>query len=1326
MVLTWKKLKAAVVEENEHQPETGRQTRQRRRENLMKALTMKQTIGSKLTYLSLVAAAFGLAFAGTGAGAQGVPKYVVSSHSALTTTVPAPGETGKPGAPTFTDTNGIGPTMGVNSLGDLFVQVNDYDNGTTITYEFPADGSPGTPLFTTNVGYGGAGVAVDLNNNVYLASESGYGGADSGMYEFPYTNGTYPSPYVYTYSSPPNPCFGASGVTPTNPVAHGPNTAVCALGSYVGAAYYYWQPYELAVDYSGATYMSSNYDNTLNSYREGFFYCDVLCNQQATGANALVLVKGLPYKILALVGNPVDPAKGGAPGDVYWVDGHTVSYLVGAAAQGAAQTQNITALDSTYNYPSGLSFDRAGNLYVVDNTGVWETPLVNGQLVATSKFLLFPLGSGVVGSPVADSRGNVYYSPYNDDLEKGQLFAGTFPAAAVGTASAAKTFTITFDSAVTLGAITVMQGGAPATEFTVSPGTCTSGASFAVGSTCTFTSTFTPSGVGPRSASIVVADSTGATTVTYLRGTGTGAAVTVDPGTPTLIGSTGLQAPSGVAVDAAGNTFVADPTGNAVYEYPAGGADPVSIGSNLSVPTGVAVDPAGNVFIVNQGAAGATTPSGTVVEVPNIGGTLTTASQTTVFTGLTAPTDIVLDSNGNFYITNTGNNEVLQYPSVSRYGSITTAVSLGKGFSGPTGIALDSGQNLYVADTGNNQVVEVGNGFQTIVGAGLSGPTGVAVDASGAVLIADQGTGRLLRVPLEATPVGAQYNALNSNDQVLMDSPLLYPTSMRLDGTGNLYVSDNVGKEVYQLQRTSGLINFLQYNLNTSSGPSTIVLSSTGTKTLPLGTPLYAAVPSSTGFVVNNSASAVGPNPATGLGTLCATGTGATLPAGSNCLLSAVFSPTVLGASNYPLVLAAPGTNTATPTVLLSGTGVDLDAATATIGIDAASVQPLSYNVDFQIDFTITPTGQTPQPTGTVVFAFDGQNQRPSVMPTGGAVGAPNTAFHIFQHVNAGLHTVQAHYEGDANYASVESPLLNLTIDQATVKNVLTIVGDSANPLSSAPTDNVSMTATLTPSIAGLFQGTVTFYAGTTVLGVSNVNQDPITKIYTAYLNLTTIPLGFYTITAQYSGNANYAPQLSNAVSVVISNPTFTVTPANTTATATATSPGVYNMVVTSYSNFQGGVDFACSGLPANSYCVFRPGVATLQDVPYATVVSVPSVPVVLRIEVAQNPQTVAGSQTSSIGWIGAMLAAVLLFFARRKRSVRGLIATSLLVLLSFGGVMALNGCTASTFTAPQYATPAGTYQVTVTATGTPVIKNVQQPATANVTSTFQLSVTVK
>jgi LPXTG-motif cell wall-anchored protein len=320
------------------------------------------------------------------------------------------------------------------------------------------------------------------------------------------------------------------------------------------------------------------------------------------------------------------------------------------------------------------------------------------------------------------------------------------------------------------------------------------------------------------------------------------------------------------------------------------------------------------------------------------------------------------------------------------------------------------------------------------------------------------------------------------------------------------------------------------------------------------------------------------------------------------------------------------------------------------------------------------------------------------------------------------------HYEGDANYASVESPVLNLTIDQATVQNVLTITADSATPLSAAPTDSVNMLATLTPSIVGSFTGTVTFYAGTTALGTSSVYQDPTTKIITASLTVKTLPLGFYTITAVYSGNANYAGQTSNALSLVISNPTFTVTPSTTTGSATATSPAVYNMVVTSYANFQGGVDFACSGLPANAYCIFRPGVASLTDLPNVIPTTVPSVPVVLRVEVSQNPQTVTGSQPSSFGWIGALMAATLLLVARRKRSIRGLLATSLLLLLTFGGMAALSGCTASTFTSPMYTTPAGTYQVTVVATGTPLIKGstTPQPPAANVTSTFQLAVTVK
>jgi hypothetical protein len=369
-----------------------------------------------------------------------------------------------------------------------------------------------------------------------------------------------------------------------------------------------------------------------------------------------------------------------------------------------------------------------------------------------------------------------------------------------------------------------------------------------------------------------------------------------------------------------------------------------------------------------------------------------------------------------------------------------------------------------------------------------------------------------------------------------------------------------------------------------------------------------------------------------------------------------------------------------------------------------------------------------------VQFALDGENQRPDALTaTGSALGSSSVAGHVFNKINAGNHTVQAHYEGDSNYASVESPVLNITIDQGTVQNVLTISGDAAAPLSAAPTDPVNLLVTLLPSVNGVYikgsvTGTVTFYSGTTVLGVSPVNTNPATQAVTSTLTVSTLPLGFYTISAKYSGNANYTAATSVSLPLVISNPTFTVTPSNTTGSATATSPALYNMVVTSYSNFQGGVDFSCAGLPANAYCIFRPGVASLNDLPYVNPANVPAVPVVLRVEVSQNPQIVAGSQPSSFGWLGAVLAAVLLLMARRKRSIRSLVGTSLLVLLTFGGMAALNGCTASTFTSPMYTTPAGTYQVTVTAVGTPLGKGTTtpQPPSANVTSTFQITVTVK
>ena len=100
-------------------------------------------------------------------------------------------------------------------------------------------------------------------------------------------------------------------------------------------------------------------------------------------------------------------------------------------------------------------------------------------------------------------------------------------------------------------------------------------------------------------------------------------------GPQTTVG-TGLNAPRGVAVDAAGDVLIADSDNNRVVEVPAGGGPQTTIGSGLTGPEGVAVDPAGDVFIAAYG-------DGRVVEVPAGGG-----PQTTVGTGVSEPSGVAV------------------------------------------------------------------------------------------------------------------------------------------------------------------------------------------------------------------------------------------------------------------------------------------------------------------------------------------------------------------------------------------------------------------------------------------------------------------------------------------------------------------------------------------------------------------------------------------------------------------------------------------------------------------------------------------------------------
>ncbi len=215
----------------------------------------------------------------------------------------------------------------------------------------------------------------------------------------------------------------------------------------------------------------------------------------------------------------------------------------------------------------------------------------------------------------------------------------------------------------------------------------------------------------------------------FIADTGNRRVVEVTPsGMQTTVPVSGPVQPEGVAVDRAGNLFIADPYNHRVVEVPAGGGAQTTVGSGLIYPYGVAADGAGDVFIADAGA-------NRVVEVTPGG------AQTTVpVGGLNFPLAVAVDGAGTVFIADTSNNRVVE---VTPSGMQTTVPVSGQ----PYGVAVDRAGNLFIADNYNNRVVEVmPGGAQTTVGSGLNHPNGVAVNGAGDLFIADYYNNRVVEV----------------------------------------------------------------------------------------------------------------------------------------------------------------------------------------------------------------------------------------------------------------------------------------------------------------------------------------------------------------------------------------------------------------------------------------------------------------------------------------------------------------------------------------------------------------------------------------------------
>jgi len=737
-----------------------------------------------------------------------------------------------------------------------------------------------------------------------------------------------------------------------------------------------------------------------------------------------------------------------------------------------------------------------------------------------------------------------------------------------------------------------------------------------------------------------------------------------------------LVSPSAVTTDAAGNVFLADSGANAVYEFALGAGTGTAVGSGLSKPDGVATDSAGNLYISDAG-------NSRVVMVPNAAGTLNTAGQVVLLSGMSnTPGALAMATDGTLYIAEPGANQVVSYVSRSALAGSTFQTTVYSTLSSPSGLALDSNNNLYIADTGNSRVVELNSGGISSIGSGLSSPSGVAVDGSGSVVIADTGNARIVRVPNEG-------GALNASDQLTINTTIPKPFALQLDLSGNLYVADSSDAAAYNVNRISGTLNLGKVNINQSGAAENAYLASSGPSALTIGSPLFAALPSGSPFSLTPSTNAGCTN-------------GASLNSGFTCALSAVFSPTsaISGVQSDAVALTTGAQNTASPVLNLTGNAVNLALDT----VDLVQTSPASGSVNYGNNVTVTatiavPSGVSGTPTGTVTFIVDGASSSPQPLSGSGSVAD------ILSNLSGGTHSVVAVYSGDNTFAPESSSTLTVTVVPDSSTTALTVTGYASNPISAEPAgaatgSSLTMTAVVVPSASGAFGGSVTFTSGSTVLGTAalvSATKGSSTS-YTATLT-TSLAAGTYNVVATYNGNQNYTSSASSTVPVVISTPTYVMTASSNTLTASSTGSNTVTLTLTSYSNYTGAVDFQCNGLPANAVCNFLPHVVQFQATSTTAPYDVPPQTTTVQVLINQPPVV---TPTSILWWTGVVLSIGLLGFSRNRSTIRRLqmlCTAGLLLLVSMAG---LSGCGVVGGSNSQFQTPSGGSKVTIVAVSTP------------------------
>ena len=304
-----------------------------------------------------------------------------------------------------------------------------------------------------------------------------------------------------------------------------------------------------------------------------------------------------------------------------------------------------------------------------------------------------------------------------------------------------------------------------------------------------------------------------------------GSNYTAAPEPATALVSSGLNLPAGVAVDKAGNVYIADANNNAIKKWtPTNNTVTTLVSNDLSQPYGVAVDGAGNVYIADtmNGAIKRWSPADNSVAtlVSNLGGpfglggtygiAVDTASNvyfsefynsdyvatnnfikrwnaasntvtTLVSNGLYYPWGVAVDVAGNVYIADNNNSAIKKWTAAT--GGVSS-LQWGGDLYWPQGVAVDGEGNVYYMFCPQNttttmvqKLIVSKNTYATVASSGLSGKGGIAVDSAGNIYIADRNNGSAKELPRAFLDARPRFVAVGSGTDTL---PVVLPANANL------------------------------------------------------------------------------------------------------------------------------------------------------------------------------------------------------------------------------------------------------------------------------------------------------------------------------------------------------------------------------------------------------------------------------------------------------------------------------------------------------------------------------------------------------------------